>query len=80
MNSLLHDNLSGVRQIKAYVRERQEHIRFNEMSNAIETGNPGGDEGLGALFAGDGFSDLMRPGHRHRLRRDGCSARPDGDR
>jgi ATP-binding cassette subfamily B protein len=36
MNSLLHDNLSGVRQIKAYVRERQEHSRFNEMSKRLQ--------------------------------------------
>jgi ATP-binding cassette, subfamily B, bacterial len=36
MNSLLHDNLSGVRQIKAYVRERQEHYRFNEMSMRLK--------------------------------------------
>ena len=36
MNSLLHDNLSGVRQIKAYVRERQEHRRFNEMSMRLK--------------------------------------------
>ncbi len=36
MNSLLHDNLSGVRQIKAYVRERQEHMRFNEMSTRLK--------------------------------------------
>ena len=36
MNSLLHDNLSGVRQIKAYVRERQEHRRFNEMSKRLQ--------------------------------------------
>jgi ABC-type multidrug transport system fused ATPase/permease subunit len=36
MNSLLHDNLSGVRQIKAYVRERQEHLRFNEMSKRLK--------------------------------------------
>src|ERR1700732_2435432 len=35
MNSLLHDNLSGVRQIKAYVRERQEHGRFNKASNGL---------------------------------------------
>jgi ABC-type multidrug transport system fused ATPase/permease subunit len=35
MNSLLHDNLSGVRQIKAYVRERQEHSRFNKASNGL---------------------------------------------
>src|SRR6266496_2129860 len=29
MNSLLHDNLSGIRQIKSFVREREEHARFN---------------------------------------------------
>src|SRR6476469_2350556 len=29
MNSLLHDNLSGIRQIKSFVRERAEHSRFN---------------------------------------------------
>jgi ATP-binding cassette, subfamily B, bacterial len=36
MNSLLHDNLSGVRQIKAYARERQEHGRFNKASNGLK--------------------------------------------
>jgi hypothetical protein len=25
MNSLLHDNLAGIRQIKSFVREREEH-------------------------------------------------------
>src|SRR5947209_597303 len=29
MNALLHDNLSGVRQIKSFVREKEEHARFN---------------------------------------------------
>jgi ABC-type multidrug transport system fused ATPase/permease subunit len=29
MNALLHDNLAGIRQIKAYVREEAEHGRFN---------------------------------------------------
>jgi ATP-binding cassette subfamily B protein len=33
MNSLLHDNLSGIRQIKSFVREKEEHARFNRMSN-----------------------------------------------
>jgi ABC-type multidrug transport system fused ATPase/permease subunit len=32
MNSLLHDNLAGVRQIKAYAREEAEHHRFNQTS------------------------------------------------
>jgi ATP-binding cassette subfamily B protein len=35
MNSLLHDNLSGIRQIKSFVRERDEHIRFNQASDAL---------------------------------------------
>jgi len=35
MNSILHDNLSGIRQIKAYVRESTEHKRFNEASNRL---------------------------------------------
>jgi len=35
MNSLLHDNLSGIRQIKSFVREGQEHRRFNEASDAL---------------------------------------------
>jgi ATP-binding cassette subfamily B protein len=35
MNSLLHDNLAGIRQIKTYVREREEHERFNRTSNQL---------------------------------------------
>ncbi|HWB58696.1 MAG TPA: ABC transporter ATP-binding protein, partial [Chthoniobacteraceae bacterium] len=35
MNSVLHDNLAGIRQIKTYVREGEEHARFNERSNAL---------------------------------------------
>jgi ATP-binding cassette, subfamily B, bacterial len=35
MNSLLHDNLAGIRQIKTYVREREEHSRFNGVSNQL---------------------------------------------
>jgi ATP-binding cassette, subfamily B, bacterial len=35
MNSLLHDNLSGIRQIKSFVREREEHARFNTASDAL---------------------------------------------
>ena len=37
MNSLLHDNLAGIRQIKTYVREREEHARFNATSNDLRT-------------------------------------------
>ncbi len=35
MNSLLHDNLAGIRQIKTYVRENEEHARFNATSNQL---------------------------------------------
>ena len=35
MNSLLHDNLSGIRQIKSFVREREEHARFNRVSDQL---------------------------------------------
>src|SRR5438067_4435304 len=35
MNSLLHDNLTGIRQIKSYVRERAEHGRFNSVSDRL---------------------------------------------
>jgi ABC-type multidrug transport system fused ATPase/permease subunit len=36
MNSLLHDNLAGVRQIKAYAREEAEHRRFNRESARLK--------------------------------------------
>jgi ATP-binding cassette subfamily B protein len=35
MNSLLHDNISGIRQIKAYGMEKEEHDRFNSYSNRL---------------------------------------------
>jgi ABC-type multidrug transport system fused ATPase/permease subunit len=35
VNALLHDNLSGIRQIKSFVRENEEHARFNRMSNQL---------------------------------------------
>ena len=35
MNALLHDNLSGIRQIKSFVREREEHGRFNRVSDQL---------------------------------------------
>ena len=35
MNALLHDNLAGIRQIKTYVREREEHARFNATSDGL---------------------------------------------
>jgi ATP-binding cassette, subfamily B, bacterial len=35
MNALLHDNLAGVRQIKSFVRENEEHVRFNRVSDQL---------------------------------------------
>jgi len=35
MNSLLHDNLAGIRQIKSFVREGAEHVRFNSVSDRL---------------------------------------------
>ncbi len=37
LNALLHDNISGVRQIKAYAAESAEHARFNSFSDALRT-------------------------------------------
>src|SRR5438552_12736118 len=35
MDALLHDTLSGVRQIKSFVREKEEHARFNRVSDQL---------------------------------------------
>jgi ATP-binding cassette subfamily B protein/subfamily B ATP-binding cassette protein MsbA len=35
LNALLHDNISGVRQIKAYAAETEEHSRFNRFSDHL---------------------------------------------
>ncbi|MBJ7327176.1 MAG: ABC transporter ATP-binding protein [Chthoniobacterales bacterium] len=35
LNSLLHDNLDGIRQIKGYAREEDEHRRFNLSSDRL---------------------------------------------
>jgi len=36
MNALLHDNLAGIRQIKSFGREREQHKRFNDASNELQ--------------------------------------------
>jgi ATP-binding cassette, subfamily B, bacterial len=36
INALLHDNLAGVRQIKSFAREREEHARFNRVSDQLQ--------------------------------------------
>ena len=35
LNALLHDNIAGIRQIKAYAAEGDEHKRFNRFSDAL---------------------------------------------
>jgi ATP-binding cassette subfamily B protein len=35
MNSLLHDNIAGIRQIKSYAAESVEHARFNQSSEKL---------------------------------------------
>src|SRR5881398_1947234 len=35
INALLHDNLAGIRQIKSFVREKEEHARFNRVSDQL---------------------------------------------
>jgi ATP-binding cassette subfamily B protein/subfamily B ATP-binding cassette protein MsbA len=35
MNSLLHDNIAGIRQIKTYTMEAEEHGRFNRASERV---------------------------------------------
>ncbi len=36
MNSMLHDNLAGIRQIKTYVREGEQHAEFNKASAEVQ--------------------------------------------
>ncbi len=35
LNALLHDNIAGIRQIKAYAAEAEEHKRFNRFSDKL---------------------------------------------
>jgi ABC-type multidrug transport system fused ATPase/permease subunit len=35
INALLHDNLAGIRQIKSFARDREEHARFNRASDQL---------------------------------------------
>jgi ABC-type multidrug transport system fused ATPase/permease subunit len=39
LNALLHDNISGIRQIKAYAAEKEELERFNQFSNLLRRAN-----------------------------------------
>ena len=35
LNSMLHDNIAGIRQIKSYAAESEEHANFNRLSHGI---------------------------------------------
>ncbi|MEM1083319.1 MAG: ABC transporter ATP-binding protein [Verrucomicrobiota bacterium] len=35
LNSLLHDNIAGIRQIKSYAAESEEHANFNRLSDKV---------------------------------------------
>ncbi len=39
MNSLLHDNIDGMQQIKSYTQETDEHARFNASSDTVRQTN-----------------------------------------
>jgi ABC-type multidrug transport system fused ATPase/permease subunit len=39
LNALLHDNISGIRQIKAYAAEKEELDRFNHFSHLLRVAN-----------------------------------------
>ena len=60
MNSLLHDNLAGIRQIKTYVREDEEHRRFNGVSNQLRDGDAAHHANVGGVQSGDEFLHQRR--------------------
>ena len=37
LNSLLHDNIAGIRQIKSYAAEAEEHANFNKLSGKVRS-------------------------------------------
>lgn len=39
LNAMLHDNISGIRQIKAYAAEKEEWDRFNQFSDLLRRAN-----------------------------------------
>lgn len=39
MNAMLHDNIAGIRQIKSYAAENDEHVGFNESSAKVRDAN-----------------------------------------
>jgi ABC-type multidrug transport system fused ATPase/permease subunit len=53
MNSLLHDNLAGIRQIKSYVREEEEQQSFDQVSDRLRRVS------LGIMAAGAVYQPSM---------------------
>ena len=72
MNSLLHDNLAGIRQIKTYVREDEEHRRFNARQRPAARGDAGHHADVVGLQSGDEFL------HQRRARAGAPVRRPRG--
>jgi len=64
MNSLLHDNIAGIRQIKSYALEESEHGHFNEASGEVR------DATLGVMRAWS----IYKPGMAFLIRSDGSSS------
>ena len=53
INALLHDNLAGIRQIKSFAREREEHCAFQSRQRPTTARHAGGNADLGDLLAVD---------------------------
>ena len=76
MNALLMDNLQGVREIKAFGRERHEDERFTDRAEAMRQSTLSHHARLGVLQPGDEFHrrerhlpcvvDRRRPGDEYR--------------
>ena len=49
MNALLHDNLSGIRQIKSFRPRGEEHARFNRVSDQLRQATLRRDASVGDL-------------------------------
>jgi ABC-type multidrug transport system fused ATPase/permease subunit len=49
LNAVLHDNIAGIRQIKAYAAEKDEHEHFNGLSGALRKAYPANHEMVGFL-------------------------------
>ena len=75
MNSLLHDNLAGIRQIKSFVREKRGTRALQLGQRPTAPRHPGGHAGLGDLSPVDVSGRFVRHRPRGLGRRAGGSAR-----